>query len=221
MTAATVAQSYLNVARQMGPGEARAFHHVSWEEYEDLIGQLHDETWLRISYGDGVLQIMSTSAKHDSYAGFVNGMIRLLSLRLRINIRFFGSATIKQSRKKKGNEADGCFYVQTAPSLGNRIDLDFEKDPPPDVAIEVDIYHSSLSKFSIYAGLGVPEIWRYDNNKLTIHLLQDDHYIESPTSKALPMLDAETLTLFLTQMRDEGEFEAMLEFENWLNSQAN
>ena len=221
MTAVPVAQSYFDVAMQMGPGEAHIFHHVSWEEYEDLIGQLHDETWLRISYGDGVLQIMSTSAKHENYSNFLNRMIGLLSIRWRINIRFFGSATIKQSRKKKGNEADGCFYVQTAPVLGNRIDLDFEKVPPPDVAIEVAIYHSSLSKFSIYAGLGVPEIWRYDKNRLTIHLLQDDHYIESPTSKALPMLDAETLTRFLTQMRDEGEFEAMLEFENWLNSQTN
>lgn len=221
MIAATATQSYFDIARLMGPGEVHTFHHASWEDYEELIGQLHDETWLRISYGEGVLQIMSTSAKHENYASFVNGMIRLLSLRLRINIRFFGSATIKQSRKKKGNEADGCFYVQTAPQLGNRIDLDFEKDPPPDVAIEVDIYHDSLSKFSIYAGLGVPEIWRYDKDKLTIHLLADDHYVESPTSKALPMLDAETLTSFLARMRDEGEFEAMIEFENWLNSQTN
>lgn len=217
MLAAT--QNYYEMAEQMVPGQVCIFHNVSWEEYEELLDQLPEATWLRVSYDEGTLELMTTSARHEKYAHFIDGMMRLISVTLRINICFFGSATIKKSPQQVGKEPDCCFYVQTAPLLGNRIDLDFAVDPPPDVCVEVDIFHDSISKFPIYAGLGVPEVWRFDGAELTIHLLQNNQYIASPASLALPMLSAETLTRFLTLMRDEGEFEAMLAFEEWLQTQ--
>ena len=74
---------------------------------------------------------------------------------------------------------------RTAEALGNRIDLDFEKDPPPDVAVEVDVTRHSISKFGIYAGLGVPEVWIYDGKELKIHLLEQDEYLPAIESQAL------------------------------------
>jgi Uma2 family endonuclease len=40
-------------------------------------------------------------------------------------------------------------------------------DPPPDLAVEVDISHGSRSKFRIYARLKVKELWRFDGKKVT------------------------------------------------------
>jgi Uma2 family endonuclease len=137
---------------------------------------------------------------------------------LRINIRFFGSATIRKKQRRKGKEPDCCFYVQTSPLLGNRQKLDFEKDPPPDVAVEVDIHHESRDKFAIYAGLGVPEVWLYDGKQLTIHLLRGSRYVKATASQALPMLTSAVLTEFLTRMREDGEFQAMLAFDEWLQT---
>ncbi|MEP7343562.1 MAG: Uma2 family endonuclease [Acidobacteriota bacterium] len=211
--------NYLDIAEEMMPGELRVFHNVAWEEYEHLHSQLPpDSNLVRISYDEGVMELMSKSTLHEVYAEFVNGMIRQVSLRLRIDIRFFGGPTIKKSRKRKGLEPDACFYVQTVPQLGNRLMLDFAVDPPPDVALEVDIYHGSIPKLPIYAGLGIPEVWRYDGRIVTIYRLEQDQYIETPTSIALPMLTPAVLERFLKQMQDENEFQAMLAFEDWLKT---
>ena len=218
-TVASPAINYLHIAEEMEPGEVRVFHNVAWEEYERLHSQLPpDSKLVRISYGDQTMQLLSTSTEHEAYAHFINGMVSVLSLRLRIDIRFFGSATIKKSRKRKGLEPDACFYVQTVPQLGNRNELNFAVDPPPDVALEVDIHHGSIPKLPIYAGLGISEVWRYDGRNITILLLQQDHYVEAAAGRALPMLTPEVLTRFLKQMQDENEFQAMIAFEDWIST---
>ncbi len=211
--------NYLDIAEEMMPGELRVFHNVAWEEYESLHSQLPpDSNLMRISYDEGVMELMSKSTLHEVYAQFFNRLVSHLSFRLRIDIRFFGGPTIKKSRRRKGLEPDACFYVQTVPQLGNRIKLDFGVDPPPDVALEVDIYHGSIPKLPIYAGLGIPEVWRYNGKAVTIFLLQQNQYVESDTSLALPMLTADVLARFLKQMQDENEFQTMLAFEEWLQT---
>jgi len=193
---------------------------INWNEYEDLLQQIGESRGIRTSYSDGKLQIMVVSSEHENYAWFIGRLISALSVRLRINIRFFGASTIKKERHRKGLEPDACFYVQSAPLIGNRMQLDFTSDPPPDIAVEIDIHHGSVSKFPIYAALGVPEIWRYDGKQLQIHSLQQDEYILTTESLALPMLTGDMLTNYLTRLREEGEMPAVVSFDEWLKTQA-
>jgi Uma2 family endonuclease len=194
------------------------FHNVTWEEYEELLEEVGEASGLRISYNDGTLNAMTLSHEHEKYTRFFEALITTIRLRLRLNILSFGSATMK--RKQKGNEPDACFYVQTADLIGNQIEFDFAIDPPPDIAVEVDIHHDSQDKFSIYAAFGVPEIWRFDGNALTIHLLEQDRYEDAEVSRALPMLTTEILTRSLMQLRNDGEFKALIAFDEWLQSQS-
>jgi len=76
---------------------------------------------------------------------------------------------------------------------------------------------TTLSKFAIYAALNVPEIWRYDGQALTIHQLQQDRYISTEASLALPMLTRSTLTEFLSRARHEDQYETLLAFERWID----
>jgi Uma2 family endonuclease len=209
--------SYYEFVSQLPADTVVTSHNVSWEEYEELLEQVGEPAGLRISYDDGALKVMTLSHEHEKYTRFIEKLVTTIILRLRINILSFGSATMK--RKPKGNEPDACFYVQTADAIGNRVDIDFAIDPPPDIAVEVDIHHDSQDKFSIYAAFGVPEIWRFDGQALTIYLLEQDRYHEAETSAALPMLTSEILTQFLVRLRDEGEFRALLAFDEWLQSQ--
>jgi Uma2 family endonuclease len=195
------------------------FHDVSWEEYEEFLRDIGEARGLRVSYDDGKLQVMTISSEHESYAWFIGKLMATISLRLRIEIRFFGSATIKKKRKKKGNEPDACFYVQSASVIGNKVKLDFETDPPPDIALEIDIHHESRAKLPIYAALGVPEVWIFDGRKLTIYLLRGDQHVEGMQSRALPMLSDAVLTDFLTRMPKDGELKTLLAFEQWVMSQ--
>jgi len=220
--------SYYDMVSQLPEKASVTFQDVSWDEYEELLEQVGEAPGLRISYDNGSLQVMTISSEHEKYAFFINSLIAGIRLRLRMNILAFGSATMRKRKRKKGNEPDACFYVQTASLIGNRIQLDFETDPPPDIAVEIDVHHDSRSKFPIYAGLGVPEIWRYDGQAMTIYHLAKDAaeiqaplYVEQDTSAALPMLNSQILTETIERMRRDGELNALLAFDEWLQSKSN
>jgi Uma2 family endonuclease len=218
MTPTAPTTGYYEIVSQLPPATDITFHHVSWEDYEELLDQVGEASGLRISFNEGTLQVMSLSPEHEKYARFFEKITTATSLRLRLKILSFGSATMKKSRRLKGKEPDACFYVQSADALGAKIQLDFETDPPPDIAVEVDVHHTSHDTFSIYAGLGVPEIWHYDGSTLTIYQLQDGAYTEVTTSPALPMFTNQILTEFLNRLRAEDEFQTLLAFDEWLQS---
>ena len=193
-------------------------HEVSWDDYEALLQAVGEAPGLRLTYDEGTLQIMTLSPKHESYSSLLQRLVDRLSARLRIEILFFGSSTMKRKGPKKGTEPDACFYVQSAAAIGAKIDIDFNTDPPPDIAVEIDIHHDSLGKLSLYAALGVPEIWRYDGKALTMHRLEGDQYVPALASAALPVLDAQTLTRFLGLAGEKSQHEILIAFEEWLLS---
>ncbi len=211
--------NYPALVEQLPADSTLVVRGVRWEDYEELLEAIGEASGLRISYNEGTLQIMTVGSEHESYSRLIDSLVRLVSLRLRIRVLSFGSATMKKPGKRKGLEPDGCFYVQTAAAIGNKLQLDFESDPPPDIAVEVDLHHESLSKFPIYAALGIPEVWRYDGEALIIYHLQNDQYIVAEASQALPVLTATTLSEFLRRSEHEDQYDILVAFEGWLQSQ--
>jgi len=112
------------IVSQLPPDTVVTFHGVSWEEYEQLLERVGEASGLRLSYDDGTLQAMTLSYEHENYACFLDKLITVINLRLRINIRSFGSATMKKRRVRKGNEPDACYYVPAS---------DVASDASPDV----------------------------------------------------------------------------------------
>ncbi len=220
-TAATTAPlkepaSHYDIIARLPEDTTVTFHHVSWEEYEELLTQVGEPAGLRISFDKGTLCAMTLSAQHEKYVRFTESLITAIRLRLRLKILGFGSATMRKRAESVGKEPDACFYIQTADQLGPRIQLDFAVDPPPDLAVEIDIHHDSLDKFPIYVELGVPEIWRYDGRALTIYHLQRKRYVKREASQALPMLTGKLLTDYLNRLQSEDEFQVLLAFDAWL-----
>ncbi len=89
-------------------------------------------------------------------------MIELISLKLRISYESLGSVTLKQKDLLAALEPDECYYIQHADDIEGKDRLDLNIDPPPDLAIEVDIMSRSVARQPIYAALGIPELWRFD-----------------------------------------------------------
>jgi len=194
-------------------------HGVGWNDYEELLEAVGEASSLRICYDEGTLQIMTLSQRHEKYSTLIERMVDRLSTLLRVKVLFYGSATMRKRQKQKGVEPDACFYVQNATSVGTKDEIDFSTDPPPDVVVEIDLHHESISKFPIYAGLGVPEFWRYDGGTLTIYLLREGQYVSSDASQALPVLTSAVLTEFLGRSPKEDQYDILLAFEEWLKSQ--
>jgi len=95
-----------------------------------------------------------------------------------------------------GFEPDSSFYIQSIERIRKKKRIDLEVDPPPDLIIEVDLTRDSLNKFSIYAALRVPEMWRYED-ALEIWVLDQDRYTRRQASVALPVLTEQIVTELL------------------------
>jgi Uma2 family endonuclease len=218
MTTAT-AVNYHEIVSTLPAGSELILRDQNWEDYENILESVGEAGGLRISYDGRNVKIMTLSAAHENYVRFFEMLLTALSLKLRLKILHFGSMTMKSSRRQKGSEPDCCFYVQNAEAVARKKQIDFSRDAPPDIVVEVDVYHDSLDKFAIYSALRVPEFWLYDGRRLKIYRLENESYAEVEKSLALPVLSAEVLTGFLNRLEQSDQFEILLEFESWLDEQ--
>ncbi len=162
-------------------------HGIPWELYEVL--REDEANWhVRMAYDDGELELMSPSQRHGSIEFRFGLFLIALASGLGFKCKPLGKTTWKKAGSKKGKEADGCFYLENYERVRHK-EIDLDLDPPPDLAIEVEISQSAINALSIYAALGVPEIWRFDGATFHIHRRQPDgSYLELERSEALPFL---------------------------------
>src|SRR5262245_35011499 len=129
-----------------------------------------------MTYDRGRLEFMSPLHAHQNYGSLICQMIWAYTLERRIDRHSGRSTTLRRESEQRGLEAEDCFRIQNEHRMRGRKDFDAERDPPPDLAVEIDITSSSLPRMSIYATLGVPEVWRFDGTTLTINLLRRGRY---------------------------------------------
>lgn len=191
---------------------------VSWDEYENLLTEVGDDSNTRISYNNGKLEIMSPSKKHELYKGLISRLVDVLTEELNLEYVSFGAMTWRRQKKAKGTEADECFYIQNFSRVADKNEINLEIDPPPDLVIEVDIYHDSSSKFSIYVALGVSEIWQHDGSEIRFYHLIENEYQEVSHSVCFPFLSAQVVTQFLTPVEGKGTNAIKRDFRAWVQA---
>ena len=210
---------YLEAIEHLPGGATLVIHQVSWDDYERLLQDLFDRPHLRISYDRGKLEIMSPSPEHEEYAEFIDDLVLLFSETLDVKLEKRGKTTWKNRRLAKGVEPDACYYVANADRIIGKREIDLGSDPPPDIVVEIDITNESLSKFPIYAALGIPEIWRYDGKKnMHFYELAGDTYGEILESRFLTGLKPLILVEALEQSKTEGQTAARHAFRQRLTS---
>ena len=179
-------------------------HNISWQQFENLLADLGENRAARVAYDDETLEIMTPLPEHEYYKEAIGDAIKDIAEVLDQDYESLGSTTWKREIKKAGVEPDNCFYFQNEPRIRGKLEFDLNQDPPPDLALEIDVTSKSLSRFSIYARLGVPEIWCYDSGELKIYQLQNEAYIEVETSLVFPTLPVQELPALIEQHRPQG-----------------
>ena len=202
---------YLDAIEHLPEGATLVFHQVSWNDYEGLVEDVSQSQrpHMRISYDHGRLEIMSPKPEHDKYARFIDRLVQILCEELDLKVESFGSATWKKRRLARGAEPDACYYVAGAERIIGKHRIDQETDPAPDIVVEIDITNESLSKFPIYAALGVPEIWRYDEQRVEIFALTGESYVEVSSSHFFTGLTGSMLAESLELSKTQGQTEAL------------
>lgn len=212
-------QSYIAAIRHIPPGGVLTLSDVPWEEYEQLLSELGDGYGVRVTYNHGRLELMSPLPKHERYKELISDLASVIADERDVELEKLGSTTFKQEAIAEGTEPDTCFYIQNASRIIGKDRIDLNLDPPPDVAVEVDVSHASTSKMDIYARIGVPEIWRYDETRMHIYRLTPQGYVEVESSLAFPFLTSDTLTRFLEDSKTAPQRSVLKRFREWLRSQ--
>lgn len=171
---------------------------VSWKVYEQLMQEHENQSAPRFTYNNRNLEIYMPSQKHEEKSTFLEDIVRTIAEERDIEWRNIRSTTFKNDRVEKGAEPDGSFYLQSYDKVFGMKKIDLEQFPP-DLVIEVDIFSPSINRFPIYAEFKVPEIWRYSNDEVKIHLFDGENYIESDESLALTKVTSELLTRLLSE----------------------
>ncbi|KYC38125.1 hypothetical protein WA1_37890 [Scytonema hofmannii PCC 7110] len=163
---------------------------VSWEIYEALLVKLEDNSHYRVTYLDGVLEIVSPSIRHEKVKKNLAILLEHFLYRKRINCIPMGSTTFRNKAKKAGAEPDECYCIGEEKSI-------------PDIAIEVNITSGNIDKLETYRRLDVKEVWVWKNNGLNLYHLREEtpkKFVDSygyeriQKSEFLPELDISLLS---------------------------
>ncbi|KAB8314076.1 Uma2 family endonuclease [Tolypothrix campylonemoides VB511288] len=200
------------------PGQRVLLQDVTWQEFEKILDELGEHRAARIAYDDGTLEIMTPLPEHEDDKEIIGDLVKALLEELDIEFRSLGSTTFKNQKMAQGIEPDQCFYIQNESKIRGKKRLDLTVDPPPDLALEVDI--TSRTHPSIYKAIKVPELWRFDKRKLQINVLRDGSYVESQESLNFPGLPlVEVISQYLEQSKTAGRNATLKAFRLWVREQ--
>lgn len=157
---------------------------ISWDIYETLLQEFLNNSHYRLKYLEGTLEIMSPSRRHEFNKKIIALLLEAYFLETGIDFYPLGSTTFRKQPAARGIEPDECYC------------FDSEK-PIPDLAIEVVVTSGGINDLVIYQGLGVPEVWFWQNNQFALYDLRDDQYESISKSEFLPNLDLDVLASFI------------------------
>jgi Uma2 family endonuclease len=198
------------------PLEHLVLSNVSWETFEKLLDEMGERHY-RVTYDNGELEFMTLSFGHENISRWIGRLIFFLALELKMPLCSGGSTTFKQSVRKKGLEADECFWIKHEQAMRGKKEWNVLNDSPPDLVVEVDITRSSLNRQAIYAALGVPEIWTYDGTTFRVLVLGGGgKYKEKAKSVSFPWLPLEGFARFIAKLGTADEVQLIEEFTAWL-----
>jgi len=207
----------LSLPKAIG-GQCLRLSGVDWLTYLRLLRTFEERHDVRLTYDRGELEIMSPLLEHDDDGRFLGDLVYVLTEELGLPLKRGGSTTMRNRLKERGIEADECFWIASAHRMAGRRRLDLVIDPPPDLAIEIDVTHGSLDRLDIYAALRVPEVWRLEGDTLTFFLLgENGAYTSASHSLAFPQVTPANLLGFVQQARQAGDENPVTrQFREWI-----
>jgi Uma2 family endonuclease len=176
---------------------------VSWQQYETLIATLGDNfPNLRLNYLEGTLEIMTTSPEHEELKKIIGMLLEAYFQETRTRFHALGSATFRKAMKLRGLEPDECYCLE-------------QKKEFPDLAIEIVLTSGILNKLEIYQGLGVTEIWQWQDGIFIIYHLRSEGYEQVEQSVLLPNLDVQILANYVNPAE---QFDAVMAYREMIRS---
>ncbi|MGV0106680.1 putative restriction endonuclease domain-containing protein [Nostoc sp. DSM 114160] len=150
-----------------------------WKDYQVLSQQLGDRSSPRIKYRKGEILLMAPLPEHGRDASLLADIAKVLLDHLNRAYESFTPITMSLP-EISGIEPDFCFYIENSRAVVGKKRINWESDPPPDLAIEIDV--TSYTDVNDFLPYRVPEVWILKNNQLLIYRLQGESYALTESS---------------------------------------
>lgn len=182
---------------------------VSWSRYLTISGAIPEGKNVRIIYLDGRLTFATTSRRHDFWSECFGDIVKAIATVTGIGYAVGGRATFRREDQQGGVEGDETFYLgENARKMRGSVDVELATQPPPDLAIEVEVSNPADLAMLAWGRLGVPEVWRFQVKSwsLSFWLRQPDgSYSQAEQSSGFPTLRPDDVT---AQLRLADDMEA-------------
>jgi Uma2 family endonuclease len=193
---------------------------IRWDAYVTICDALEEHCGVRMIYNDGRLIFVGKSRLHEQLAEFLGHLVMAVAAYLQIDCEPSGEATFRRRPKAAGLEGDRTFHFgPNAQRMQGLRNYDFEVDPPPDLAIEVEATHSADDAIAAWGRLGVPEVWRFDVSTFTCtfwNRRDGETYEQVIRSMFLPMLDPSDVVSQIRRAEELGSSKWYRHLEEWV-----
>lgn len=204
--------------RPIEPAERIVLHGVSWSQYVAISNALPESAGLRTAFDGDNLELMVTSFGHERYKKLIGRLIETLTLELEIDLCSGGQTTFRRDDIERGLEPDQCYWIAHFEAMSGKQQWSPDTDPPPDLAVEIDVTSSSVDREGIYAELGVIELWRFDGDQIRAYRLRRKRYHKIEASVVFPFLRVADLLPFIVD-HTASETAMIRSFVSWIRDQ--
>ncbi len=210
----TVLQESRSIARLLDKRNHLFLDEVSWETYEAILDEIEEEgRHFRHTYDRGRLEIMTRSGQHETPKELLGWMLFVLAEEMDQPLHVGGELTLLRKKVGRGIEPDQCYWVANEQLVRGKPHLDFRKDPPPDLFIEIEVSRTIIDRLVVLAALQVPDVWRVKGRRVQVGLLQPDgRYQWGDRSPSFPGISIDELGRFLQMARTMDHMTVLREF---------
>jgi Uma2 family endonuclease len=183
-------------------------------DYEYLLAQIGDRATIRLRFRDNNILLMNPLPEHSNQVDILSDLIKALLRHQDRDWHSFTSLTLRLEGRS-GLEPDACFYIQNYQQILGKQRLDLNIDPPPDLAIEIDV--TSFTRIEDYISLAIPEVWIYKQGELNIYQFENNSYSATDKSNIFPnFLLKQTIPQYVNLAWEAGSSKALKEFDRLL-----
>jgi Uma2 family endonuclease len=174
---------------------------LSWQDFK-AIERLIDRPGIRLSFLNGILEIRKMPGRqHETVKKRIAALLEIYLELKEFDFTPTGSMTLESEAASVKREADESY------ELGS-------DRPYPDLTIEVAVTSGGIDKLEAYKRLAIPEVWIWQDGKLSLFAIRAEGYEQITQSELLPDLDME---LFNQCLNYTKHTDALKEFRRKLS----
>jgi len=202
------------------PDPCMVLYGVAYDQYATISAALTGQKNLRLVFIDGRLTLLSPLRQHDWAAERLGDLVKAVANGCGILWEDARSSTYRRGDMEVGVEGDDTFYFGANAEImrGSR-EIDLATQPPPDLAIEVEVSHPASDAVGVWGRLGVPEVWRFDARRdaISFWLRRDDGtYGPIDRSIGLPWLEPADILGQLRLADELGSARWTMQLADWV-----